>query len=203
MIEKRIHAGGESYYFNSETDEKYGEIAGGFAWPETDEGFLVVAAVDFFETAGSQPRHIRVLAKSSESDTDTLFTRASAMQNRFSPFSEHIRFYGNTTSSVKMNLLDQFNQNRRQEGLDPFYLTEALHLRNHGNPTFYSQLLRRYTHPGEEILHFSDTSLPAYLWRLFNTGGADRALDHPPVAALAYALAVLSTWKPKIVSIAK
>lgn len=34
IIEKKIYADGEPYFFNTETNEKYGEIVGGFAWPE-------------------------------------------------------------------------------------------------------------------------------------------------------------------------
>jgi len=47
IIEKRFIRDGKPYYFNTETMEKYGEIVGGLAWPETKEGFLVIAAVDF------------------------------------------------------------------------------------------------------------------------------------------------------------
>jgi len=67
IIEKKIYADGERYYFNTETREKYGEILGGLAWPGTKEGFLVIAAVDFFENIELEARHIRVLAEASES----------------------------------------------------------------------------------------------------------------------------------------
>jgi hypothetical protein len=49
---------------------------GGFVWPETEDGFLVIAAVDFSETAEWDARHFRVLSKSSESSIDVFLKRA-------------------------------------------------------------------------------------------------------------------------------
>jgi hypothetical protein len=43
----------------------------------------------------------------------------------FSPFMETIRFYGDTASLTTMELLDQFNGDRRYQGVDPFHLTET------------------------------------------------------------------------------
>jgi hypothetical protein len=58
-------------------------------------------------------------------------------------------------------------------------------------------LIRRYTQPGRKILHFCDTALPSYLMSLSTDEISKAVLDHPPVAALGYALAVLSTWRPR------
>jgi hypothetical protein len=110
---------------------------------------------------------------------------------------ETIRFYGNTTSLAMMELLDQFNRDRRHRGLDPFYLTEAPQLKGPQKLEFYAQLIRRYTQPGRKVLHFCDTALPSYLVSLSIDEISKAVLDHPPVAALGYALAVLSTWRPR------
>jgi hypothetical protein len=197
MIEKKIHTDGEPYYFNTETTEKYGEIVGGLAWPEATEGFLVIAAVDFFEDTELEARHIRVLEEVTESDVDTFLKYALELQKHFSPFMGTIRFYGDTTSLSMMELLDQFNRGRRQRGLDPFYLTEAPQLRDHQKNEFYAELIRKYTQRGRKILHFCNTALPSYLISLWPEEISKNVLDYTPVAALAYALAVLSTWKPR------
>jgi hypothetical protein len=197
MIEKKIYADGEPYYFNTETTEKYGEIAGGLAWPEAKEGFLVIAAVDSLENTELESRHIRVIAQASESNIEVFLKRALELQRQFSPFMETIKLYGDTTSLTMMELLDQFNRDRRHRGLDPFYLTETPQLKGPQKLEFYAQLIRKYTQPGRKILHFCDTTLPSYLMSL-STGEISKAvLDHPPVAALGYALAVLSTWRPR------
>ncbi len=196
-IEKKINTDGEPYYFNIETMEKYGEIAGGFAWPETQEGFLVIAAVDFSEDTELEARHMRILAEVTESDIHTFLKHALELQRQFSPFMETIRFYGDTTSLAMMELLDQFNRNRRHRGFHPFYLTEAPQLKDPQKNEFYAQLIRKYTQPGRKILHFCDTALPGYLMGLWRDEISKNVLDHPPVAALAYPLAVLSTWKPR------
>jgi len=197
MIEKKIYADGEVYYFNTETTEKYGEIVGGLAWPETKEGFLVVAAVDLFKNTEFETRHIRVLAEASESNINTFLKHALEHQKRFSPFMETIRFYGDTTSLAMMELLDQFNRDRRHRGVDPFYLTEAPQLKRSGTLEFYAQLIRKYTQRGRKILHFCDTTLPSYLFGLSIDEISRSVLDLPPVAALGYVLAVLSTWRPR------
>ena len=197
IIEKKIHADGEPYYFNTETMEKYGEIVGGLAWPETTEGFLVIVAVDFFEDTELGTRHFRVLEEATESDINTFLKHALELQKHFSPFMGAIRFYGDTTSLTMMELLDQFNRDRRHRGLDPFYLTEAPQLKDPKKLEFYAQLIREYTQPGRKILHFCNTALPGYLMGLWPDDISKNVLDHPPVAALAYALAVLSTWKPR------
>jgi hypothetical protein len=197
MIEKKIYADGEPYYFNTETTEKYGEIAGGLAWPEAKEGFLVIAAVDSLENTELESRHIRVIAQASESNIEVFLKRALELQRQFSPFMETIRLYGDTTSLAMMELLDQFNRDRRHRGLDPFYLTETPQLKGPQKLEFYAQLIRKYTQPGRKILHFCDTSLPSYLVSLSTSEISKSVLDHPPVAALAYALAVLSTWRPR------
>lgn len=195
IIEKKIYMDGKPYYFNTETMEKYGEIVGGLAWPETKEGFLVIVAVDFFEDAELEAHHIRVLEEANESDIDTFLKHALKLQKHFSPFMGTIRFYGDTTSLSMMELLDQFNRERRHRGLDPFYLTEAPHLKGAQKNEFYTQLIREYTQPGRKILHFCDTALPSYLMSLWTDEISENVLDHPPIAALGYALAVLSTWK--------
>ncbi|MGA2318859.1 MAG: hypothetical protein ABSG71_21125 [Thermodesulfobacteriota bacterium] len=197
MIEKKIYADGEPYYFNTETTEKYGEIAGGLAWPEAKEGFLVIAAVDSLENTELESRHIRVIAQTSESNIEVFLKRALELQRQFSPFMETIRFYGDTTSLAMMELLDQFNRDRRHRVLDPFYLTEAPQLKGPQKLEFYAQLIRRYTQPGRKVLHFCDTALPSYLVSLSTDEISKAVLDHPPVAALGYALAVLSTWRPR------
>jgi hypothetical protein len=197
IIEKKIYTNGEPYYFNTETMEKYGEIVGGLAWPETKGGFLAVAAVDFFEDTELEARHIRVLEEGAESDIGTFLKHALELQKHFSPFTGAIRFYGDTTSLSMMELLDQFNRDRRHRGLDPFYLTEAPQLKGPQKPEFYAQLIRKYTQSGGRILHFCDTALPSYIMGLSLEGIIKNVLDHPPVAALGYALAVLSTWKPR------
>jgi len=197
IIEKKIHTDGEPYYFNTETMEKYGEIVGGLAWPETTEGFLVIAAVDFFEDTELEARHIRVLEEVTEFDIDTFLKYALELQKHFSPFMGTIRFYGDTTSLSMMELLDQFNRGRRHRGLDPFYLTEAPQLKDLQKNEFYAQLIRRYIHPGKKILHFCNTGLPSYLMGLWPDEINKNVLDHTPIAALGYALAVLSTWKPR------
>jgi hypothetical protein len=197
IIERKIYADGEPYYFNTETTGKYGEIVGGLAWPETKEGFLVIAAVDLLENTELEGRHIRVIAQASESNIEVFLKRALELQRHFSSFMETIRFYGDTTSLAMMELLDQFNRDRRHRGLDPFYLTEAPQLKGPQKLEFYAQLIRRYTQPGRKVLHFCDTALPSYLVSLSTDEISKAVLDHPPVAALGYALAVLSTWKPR------
>jgi hypothetical protein len=197
IIEKKIYTDGEPYYFNTETMEKYGEIVGGFAWPETKEGFLVIAAVDLFENSQMGTRPIRVLTKSIESTVDLLLKRALELQKHFSPFTQTIKFYGDTTSLAMMELLDQFNRDRRYRGLDPFYLTEAPKLKDTNKHEFYAHLIKKYTQPATKILHFCDTSLPRYLVSLFRDEISNGVLDHPPSAALGYALAVLDSWKPR------
>ena len=106
VIEKKIYSDGEPYYFNTVTEQKYGEIVGGLAWPETVSGFLVVAAVDLFEDTELKAHHIRVLAEVNESDINTFLKHALKLQRHFSPFMETIKFYDDTTSLAMMKLLD-------------------------------------------------------------------------------------------------
>ena len=197
IIEKKIHTDGEPYYFNTETMDKYGEIVGGLAWPETTEGFLVIVAVDFFEDTELGVRHIRVLEEATEFDINAFLKHALKLKKHFSPFAGTIRFYGNTTSLAMMELLDQFNRDRRQRGFDPFYLTEAPKTKDPKRNEFYAELISKYTQPGRKTLHFCNTALPSYLMGLWPDEISKNALDHTPVAALGYALAVLSTWKPR------
>ena len=86
IIEKKIHTDGEPYYLNTETMERYGEIVGGLAWPETTEGFLVIVAVDFFEDTGLEARHMRVLEEVTELDINTFLKHALELKKHFSPF---------------------------------------------------------------------------------------------------------------------
>ena len=197
VIEKKIYADGEPYYFNTLTEEKYGEIVGGLAWPETKDGFLVIAAVDLFEDNPIEARHIRVLTESSESDIDVFLKRALELQRHFSPFMETIRFYGDTTCRAMVELLDHFNMDRRSRCLDPFYLTEAPQLKASNKHEFYAHLIKKYTDPARKILHFCDTTIPCYLLSLFPEERSKKVLNHPPVAALGYALAVLNRWRPR------
>ena len=196
IIEKRFCPDGEPYYLNTETKERYGEIVGGLAWPEIEDSFLLVAAVDFVEDPGGEGRHIRVLTAGREGNIYVLLRQAIELQKQFSPFSETIRFYGDTTSSALMEFLSDFNWDRRHQGLDPFYLTEAPEIKTPQKLEFYTRLIKAYTRSGKGTLHFCDTVLPRYLLNHFEGKGKD-ILAHPPLAALGYALAVLSTWRPR------
>lgn len=197
IIEKKFYADGEPYYFNTETKDKYGEIVGGLVWPDAKDGFLVIAAVDLFENADLEARHIRVLANDIESNIDVFLQHALKLQKQFSHFMETIKFYGDTTFLAMIEHLDQFNKDRRSQGLAPFYLTEAPHLKDPKKLEFYAQLIKKYTQPGRKILHFCDTVIPGYLAGLSLDEISKSVLDHPPVAALGYALAVLNTWRPR------
>ncbi len=196
IIEKRFCRDGECYYFNPETKERYGEIVGGLAWPEIEDSFLLVAAVDFDEDKEREDRHIRVLTAEREGNIYVLLRRAIELKRQFSPFTETIKFYGDTTSSPMMEFLSDFNWDRRHQGLDPFYLTEAPEVKAARKLEFYTRLIRACARSGKGTLHFCDTLLPRYLLNYLD--GADKdILAHPPLAALGYALAVLSTWKPR------
>jgi len=197
IIEKKIYEDGEPYFLNTETNGKYGEIVGGLAWPGTKDGSLIIASVDLFNDTELEAHHIRILTDVSESNIDAFLKKALELQRRFSPFMETIRFYGDTTSLTMMELLDQFNKDRRSRGLAPFYLTEAPQLKNPKKFEFYAQLIGKYTQNGRKILHFCNTALPSYLLSLSPDEVSKSVLDHPPVAALGYALAVLSTWRPR------
>ena len=197
IIEKKIYEDGEPYYFNTEKDEKYGEIVGAVAWPETKEGVLMIAAVDLFESIELEARHMRVLAEANESDMNVFLKHALELQRHFSPFMETIRFYGDTSSLAMMEVLDRFNRDRRFRGLHPFYLTEAPQLKDPNKLAFYAKLITQYTRPGRKTLHFCDTALPSYLVGLSPNEISENVFEHPPVAALGYALAVLSTWRPR------
>ncbi len=197
IIEKKLYEDGEPYYLNTETGEKYGEIVGGLAWPEVKEGFLVIAAIDLFEDAELEARHVRILAEASESNIDSFLRYALDLQKKYSPLLQTIRFYGDTTSMANMELLDRFNKDRRNRSLDPFYLTEAPKVKAPEKLEFYAELIRRYTQPGKRILHFRNTTLPGYLAGVSLNEMNETILNHPPVAALGYAMAVLSTWRPR------
>ena len=195
VIEKKTDADGKLYYFNLETKQKYGEIVGGLAWPEKTDGFLVIAAVDLLEDPGVEDHHIRILAETNESDMNTFLSQALKFQRSFSPFMENIKFYGDTTSLGMMELLDQFNRERRHRGSTPFYITEAPQLRVAQKHEFYTRLIRKYIQSGRKILHFCDTGFPGCLMGLLREISGN-ILDHPPIAAVGYALGALTSWKP-------
>ncbi len=197
IIEKKLYEDGEPYYLNSETGEKYGEIVGGLAWPEVKEGFLLIAGIDLFEDADLDARHVRILAEASDSNIDSFLRYALDLQKKYSPLLQTIRFYGDTTSMANMELLDRFNKNRRNRSLDPFYLTEAPKVKAPEKLEFYAELIRRYAQPGKRILHFRNTTLPGYLAGVSLNEMNETILNHPPIAALGYAMAVLSTWRPR------
>ena len=197
VIEKKTDADGKLYYFNLETEEKYGEIVGGLAWPETTDGFLVIVAVDLLKDPELEDHHIRVLAETNESNINTFLNQALKLQRHFSPFMETIKFYGDTTSLAMMELLDQFNRDLRHRGITPFYVTEAPQLRGPRKQEFYTRLIRKYAQSGRKILHFCDTTLPGYLMGLLREEISKNILNHPPIAAVGYALGVLSSWKPR------
>jgi hypothetical protein len=170
---------------------------GGLAWPDIEDAFLVIAAVDWFENREPEGRHIRVLAVTRESNIYVLLRHAIELQKQFSPFTEMIRFYGDTASPAMMEFLSDFNWDRRYQGLDPFYLTEAPQSKDPQKLEFYARLIRTYTRSGRKNLHFCDTLLPRYLMGHSLDEIDKNVLAHPPMAALGYALAVLSTWRSR------
>ncbi len=109
---------------------------------------------------------------------------------------ENIKFYGDTTYSAMMQLLNQFNRERRHKGSTPFYITEAPQLRVPQKHKFYTRLIRKYIQSERKILHFCDTGFPGHLIGLLHEI-SENILDHPPIAVLGYASGALTTWKPQ------
>ncbi len=191
MIEKKLDFAGDLFFVDRETGAEYGNVVGGLAWPGAKSGFLVVAAIALTEDINLEAYPITIITEAGDSDSENLFKLGLKFSDDFSVD----RFFGDTKDASMMEILNVFNRDRNRRRLKNFHLSEPPRLEEESNPFFfYLQLIRKYTRPAKKSLHFGPESIyPGYLLNLStDEAGKAQPADHPCVAALGYALAVLT-----------
>jgi hypothetical protein len=194
-LEKKLDVPGELYWFDRETGREYGNVVGGLGWPGSKDGCLVVAGVGLTEDTDLEAFPIQVLGETVAEDLDQLLRTALKLKDQFSIG----HFYGDLENMGMMALLDEFNGDRRKRGLSPLDLYSHPQDKESGRLSFYLQLIKKLTRPNRKILSFGPESiLPGYLLSLSPEEASKATINnHPIIAAMGYALAVLTAWRPR------
>jgi hypothetical protein len=184
MAIERIETPQGDYFKDQETGAEYCRIVGGLAWPFGKEpGFLVVVGEDFVKTPGIG-RSLYVLAEREGPYLDDLIRYWQELRGQYlaDPWIGDPSFKGN------INFFHTAGERDRQG----FTLLEAPYFDDPHGLSSYFQLIRSLLKSTHKVLHFVEGSiLPGYLQALPPEEMMKPAPEHPPVAALGYAVAYL------------
>lgn len=180
-------------YTDTESGEKYLTLAGGFAWPGTRPGFIVVVGVQNIE----RPVY-RLLTELEETDVRLLIREGFALYQRYGLNCKEIpwQWYGDPEHGLNQFARD-FNRGRKTPK-QMFYLTHPLHFGDSDQFGIYCRLLLSMLQRQEKMLFLGDCArLRSYLNVLDSEMVVKgRVEDYPAIDALGYVLSALHQYEP-------
>ena len=180
---------------------KLNRVVGGLGWPSELPGFVAVLGEEVFSELSfpltSVELRYHVLAEMEESDMAELIKGATAMKSRYSVQT----FYGRLKATKgrelpAMHFLDQWNLTSFSQGVAPLHLIDAPFTEDRGLVAFHLNTLKKLLLPKKRSLFIPPASvlngrlreIPDHVTNL-------KDVDCPAVAALAYAVSALTTWR--------
>jgi hypothetical protein len=181
---KRVGQGRDEHFLDGESQTRYSRIVGGLAWPFGEKpGFLVVIGEDFVRAPGVG-RSLYVLGEREGPYLDDLFRFYQEFREKYSAD----LWVGDP--SIKGHI-DFFYTAGGRDG-QGFTLLEAPFYDDPHGLASYFQRIRPLLKDTQKILHLGERSiLRGYLQALTREEMLRPACEHPPVAALGYAVAYL------------
>jgi len=181
----------KSYYFDSSNNREYRRVAGGIAWPYSQEsGFVCVISEDYNKDARLNKRHCRLLAEYASLDVERLVKRMHDYQNKYLID----MWYGDPDNELMGYFLDKFNQallKKKKGKYRGLYIAEAPFADDPHNFKMYAHAIKSRIMRGKKSLHLGEESvLPGILSSLSpDTIENDRVQKYPVIAGLGFALA--------------
>ncbi|MBN1829838.1 MAG: hypothetical protein JW884_11950 [Deltaproteobacteria bacterium] len=164
------------YTEDTATGRRYRFIVGGFAWPlKGKPGHIVVLGEDDQEDAVLRKHPIRVLAECPKESVIDLLQKGLDCNKQFCVD----EWVGDTENMAMMGFMDKISLPlSKAKMIDDLHQFEG-----------FLNMIKECTAPGKKVLQFGQESrLPDYLHEVTATKG-ESVENHPPVAALGYALA--------------
>jgi hypothetical protein len=191
-VEKKIGGDGNVAYWDSVTTQRYLRMAGGLAWPSRGKaGYLV--AVGEARAIGERSEY-HVVADSEADGLEGLLRKAMELRSRFGTDD----WWGETGLPPMAQFLSDFNRDRRlSDARSRFILREAPFADSADGLRYYADLIRGMLLPEKRCLFFAaGSALPGHLLGFEPEAADGRATDRPPIAALGFALAALTVYRP-------
>lgn len=190
IIEKIEDPDGTISFRDKETGAKYGRIIGGFGWPGTKPGFVVVVAEDLIEEPSLKIRIARVLAEIEDQSVESLFQKCLDLRERY----QVEDFYGNTENRPMMEFLYDFNRDHKD--MNPLWLRLAPFPEDF---PYHVHVIEGRLNQDKKTLYLGEKSiLRGHLMELSPEEIMRASMwDHPSIAALGYAVSHLKRCTPR------
>ncbi len=173
-------------FLDHETSGRYRQLVGGLAWPCGERpGYLVVVAEDFWEDRTLGARPFNIIAEREAPGMDDI-----------------VRHYQELSALLLVGPWAGDPENRGmlrycQQKIPQFSLYPAPYFDDPRNLGYYFQLFRTLTKEERKVLHFNNHEMVrGYLSSLPPEEFNKPAKEHPPAAALGYAITYLDQNKP-------
>jgi hypothetical protein len=195
MIQRKMETVGEpgepgvESFTDDQIGGKYRRIVGAMAWPfAAKQGFAVVIAEDFDEDPNLKARHLWVLQEVEEIDVADLIRRCQDFRETFQ--AKH--WVGNTRNKSMMSVL--YHLGKKWDHKERFSFNAAPHADDPQGLGYYLPIIKEQMAINRKVLHFGEGSkLPGYLAEMAPETLNQDPAEYPPIAALGYALAHVST----------
>jgi hypothetical protein len=173
-------------FLDCETSGRYLQIVGGLAWPFGERpGYLIVVAEDFWEDRTLGARPLNIIAERESPDMDDIVRHYRELSGLLS--------VGPWVSDPENRGMLRYCQQKNPQ----FSLYPAPYFDDPRNLEYYFQLFRTLTKEERKVLHFNNHEMiRGYLNGLPPEEFSKPAKEHPPAAALGYAITYLDQNKP-------
>lgn len=191
IIEGVPQLGGRGYLLDTRDGAKYRAIAGALEWPSERPGAVIVVGVALSKDPQLGTYKMRVLAAEEETGVTALVKRALALREDYLA----AEWYGNPLSPL-MQLVIPMNDQLRMLGKPEFWLVEAHWSRDPKAFGYYVAAIKDFLE--RRVLDLgTDSPVSSRLLELSPEGlGQISVEDFPTIAALAYAVTSLDTFRP-------
>jgi hypothetical protein len=169
-----------------DTERAYQRVVAGIGWPSAKPGAICIVG----EEASYRAPNLYLLDEVEESDPGEFFRVCLDLEGKFKVSGFYSRL-----DEVNLEYLSMWNKQRRESRLSTLSISGAP-FSDDGRLQYHLSIAKDKLRVEQKSLHLGEARVAGLLTEILTSELADiKDVDNPLIAALAYAVAALVTWK--------
>ncbi len=169
-----------------DTERAYQRVVAGIGWPSAKPGAICIVG----EEASYRAPNLYLLDEVEESDPGEFFRVCLDLEGKFKVSGFYSRL-----DEVNLEYLSMWNKQRRESRLSTLSISGAP-FSDDGRLQYHLSIVKDKLRVEQKSLHLGEARVAGLLTEIQTSELADiKDVDNPLIAALAYAVAALVTWK--------